>query len=134
MSDPTSFFMGWLVDPQDRAALLARFPARYARVVAHHVTLKFGDRAAAPPTETMGEIVGEADDGAGVQALVVRIGGTTVRPDGGTYHVTWSLAEGREARESNSVIAERGWEALPAPIAVRLHPQGFERAGSSSAS
>jgi hypothetical protein len=128
MSDPTSFYVGWLVDAGDREALLARFAPRYPIVVAHHVTFKFGDQGVALPTETSGEIVGEADDGLGVQALVVRIGGTTERPDGATYHVTWSLAEGREARESNAVIAERGWRPLASPVPVRLHPQGFERA------
>ena len=127
MSDPTAFYVGWLVDPEDRAALLARFAPRYGLVVAHHVTLKFGERAAALPTETKGEIVGEADDGRGVQALVTRIGGTTERPDGGVYHITWSLAEGREARESNAVIAERGWLPLDEPVPVRLHPRGFAR-------
>jgi hypothetical protein len=132
MSDPTAFFMGWLVDAQDQTELLARIPARYELVVAHHVTLKFGDRTVPVPTDTAGEIVGEADDGTGVQALVVRIGGATTRPDGGTYHVTWSLAAGRAARESNEVIARCGWRALPASISVELHPQGFERTGSSA--
>ena len=128
MNDPTTFYVGWLVDPADREALLVRFPPRYPVVVAHHVTFKFGDRAAGPPTETSGEIVGEADDGLGVQALVVRIGGTTARPGGGTYHITWSLAQGREARESNAVIAERGCTPLARPASLALHPQGFERA------
>jgi hypothetical protein len=127
MSDPKGFYVGWLVDPADREALLARFAPRYPLVVAHHVTFKFGDRGAALPTETSGEIVGEADDGLGVQALVVRIGGSTARPDGGTYHITWSLAEGRAARESNAVIAERGWTPFAAPAPVRLHPQGLDR-------
>lgn len=131
MSDPTAFYVGWLVEPDDRTALLTRFPPHYPLVVAHHVTLKFGDRTAALPAETSGEIVGETDDGLGVQALVVRIGGTERRPDGGTYHITWSLAEGREARESNAVIAERGWRAVEA-APVRLFPQGFERQGGSS--
>ena len=132
MSDPTAFYVGWLVDIEDRTALLARFPPRYPVVVAHHVTLKFGDRAAVAPTEAEGKVVGEADDGAGVQALVVRIGGTTARPDGGTYHITWSLAEGREARESNAVIADLGWTRLAEPAPVRLHPGGFERSAGSS--
>ena len=126
MSDPTAFYVGWLVDPEDRAALLSRFPPRYPRVVAHHVTLKFGDRAAGLPDASSGEIVGEADDSLGVQALVVRIGGTEQRPDRGTYHVTWSLAEGREARESNAVIAEQGWRPVEV-TPVRLHPRVFER-------
>jgi hypothetical protein len=125
MSGAKSFYTGWLVDPADREELLQRFPPRYAEVVAHHVTQKFGDRQATPPVETSGEIVGFADDGQGVQALVVRIGGTTDRPDGSTYHITWSLGPGRKAKESNDVIARRGWTVLPAPVPVRLEPRPF---------
>jgi hypothetical protein len=125
VSDPKSFYTGWLVDPADRDALLQRFPPRYAEVVAHHVTQKFGDRQASVPTETAGEIVGEADDGKGVQALVVRIGGTTDRPDGSTYHITWSLGPGRKAKESNDVIARRGWTVWHMPVPVRLEPRPF---------
>ena len=123
MSDPTSFYTGWLVDPAEREALLARFPPRYPRVVAHHVTLKFGDETAQPPGETVGQIVGEADDGLGVQALVVAIDGASARPDGGLFHVTWSLADGREARDSNDVIAALGWTTLDAPIPIGLIPK-----------
>ncbi|HEX3363806.1 hypothetical protein [Phenylobacterium sp.] len=122
MADPTHVYTGWLVDPAAREVLLARIPPRYPVVVAHHVTLKFG-AAAAPPAETLGEIVGVADDGVGVQALVVAIGGGPSRPDGGTFHITWSLAEGREARESNDVIAALAWTPIAPPIPVRLIPK-----------
>jgi hypothetical protein len=125
LSDAKTFQTGWLLDPRDREALLEAFPARYEEVVAHHVTQKFGDVAAAPPSETAGEIVGVADDGRGVQAMVVRIGGTTERPDGSTYHITWSLAPGRRAWESNPVIARSGWSRLPQPIPIRLEPRPF---------
>jgi hypothetical protein len=124
MTDAKGFYTGWLLDPEDREALLQRFPPTYPRAVAHHVTLKFGPDPVLP-TETAGEVVGVADDGRGVQALVVRIGGTTDRPDGSTYHITWSLAPGREARESNTVIARRGFTWLPAPIPIRLDPRPF---------
>lgn len=114
---------GWKLDAEDREALLARFPARYARTVADHVTLRFGTDAATPlPVATRGEIVGEADDGQGVQALVVRIGGTTERGDGSRFHITWSLAEGRAAKESNEVIAAHGWRAIAPSVPVRLTP------------
>lgn len=122
MSDPTHVYTGWLVDPDERAGLLARFPPRYANVVAHHVTLKFGEAAAQAPGDVAAEIVGEADDGAGVQALVVAIDGAVARPDGGTFHITWSLADGREARESNEVIAAGCWSLLGAPEPLRLIP------------
>lgn len=120
-------FVGWALDGAEREALLQRFPPRYPNVVADHVTLKFGDRAAALPTAVAGEIVGEADDGLGVQALVVRIGGTTERPDGSTYHITLSLAPGRQAKESNEVIARLGWRDLAEPVPVSLQPRTYPR-------
>lgn len=117
-------FIGWEVDRHQRDALLQHFPPAYANVIADHVTLKLG-LAGKPvlPHETQGRIVGFADDGGGVQAAVVAIDGTTDRPDGSTYHITWSLADGREAKESNDVIAARGWTPLPAPVPVSLHPK-----------
>jgi hypothetical protein len=118
-------FIGWALDRGEREILLTRFPPRYGQAVADHVTLKFAPGEAGLPTETEGEIVGEADDGAGVQALVVRIAGTTDRPDGSTYHITWSLADGREAKESNQVIREHGWHAFDQPVPVRLQPQAY---------
>lgn len=115
--------IGWLVDEADRDRLLARIPPAYPHVIAHHVTLRRprGKDDAAPPADSA-EVVGVADDGEGVQALVVRLNGTTDRPDGSTYHITWSLAPGRDAKESNDVIAERGWTPLPEPLPVRLTP------------
>lgn len=118
-------FVGWSLDRGQRGALLRRFPPRYAEAVADHVTLKFGDAQARLPTETSGEIVGVADDGRGVQAMVVQIGGTTDRPDGSTYHITWSLGPGRKAKESNEVIAQFGWMRFPEPIPVKLEPKGY---------
>ena len=118
--------IGWLVDETQRLDLLARFAPVYPQVVAHHVTLKSGVPDTEPlPPQVQAEIVGEADDGEGVQALVVRLDGSTDRPDGSTFHITWSLAEGRRARESNDVIAARGWKPVP-PTPVRLIPTRFQ--------
>jgi hypothetical protein len=117
--------IGWLVDEAQRPPLLARFTPIYAKTIAHHLTLQANVSESEPlPGEVRAEIVGEADDGKGVQALVVEIDGTTDRPDGSTYHITWSLAEGRKARESNDVIRDHGWtptERTP----VRLIPGRF---------
>ena len=115
--------VGWKLDADDREALLARFPPRYAETVADHVTLRFGTDDATPlPTATAGEVVGEADDDAGVQALVVRIEGTTERGDGSHFHITWSLAPGRAAKESNQVISRLRWQAVGEVIPIRLTP------------
>ncbi|WP_447762906.1 hypothetical protein [Sphingopyxis panaciterrae] len=118
---------GWKLPEPDRAALLDRFPAHYPRVVADHVTLRFDTDEATPlPLARAGAIVGEADDGAGVQALVMRIGGSTERGDGSHYHITWSLAPGREAKESNDVIAAHGWARIDPALVVSLDPARWE--------
>ena len=57
--------------------------------------------------------------------MVVSINRTTDRPDGSTYHITWSLAEGRRARESNAVLKEQGWEKLDRPIPIKVRPKRF---------
>ena len=117
---------GWKLPRDERKRLLEMFPPKYERVIADHVTLQSGASADAPlPPEVGAEIVGHADDGKGVECLVVAIDGTTDRPDGSTYHITWSLADGRRARESNDVLKERGWEELDHPIPIKLEPGRF---------
>lgn len=118
--------IGWKLDPHQRRELLQQFPPTYGQIVADHVTLAAkvaGD--AALPFETEGRIVGRSDDGKGVEALVVAIGGTTHRPDGSRYHITWSLSEGRRAVESNIVIRDCGWDTLELPMPVLLIPARF---------
>ena len=105
---------GWKLPPDERQMLLQRFPPKYENVVADHVTLRVGATPQTPlPRKPQSRVVGRADDG------------TTDRPDGSTYHITWSLGPGRSARESNDVLRDKGWEALPAPIEIELEPARF---------
>ena len=120
---------GWEIDHDDRMRLLDLLAPAYPDVVADHVTLNSHVGPDAPlPQPAAGEIIGEADDGQGVQAMVVRVDGTTDRPGGGTYHITWSLDRdrGRAPIESNDVIASQGWKPLAEPLRVALHPARFE--------
>jgi hypothetical protein len=118
--------IGWKLDREQRKELLQQFTPKFRNVVADHVTLQAKvAKDAALPEETLGEIVGRVDDGQGVEALVVSIGGTTDRPDGSTYHITWSLEDGRRAKESNDVIAEHGWTGIDLPMPVKLRPARF---------
>lgn len=118
--------IGWSLPADERTRLLARFPPKYEQVVADHVTLAAQVGAGAPlPRERSAEIVGISDDGAGVEALVVAIGGTNDRPDGSSYHLTWSLGEGREAVESNAVIRDFGWRPVSPPLTLRIEPARY---------
>ena len=119
MSDP---ILGWKLDLAGRAELLARFPPVYAETVADHVTFGRKSKAPAMPTAGRATVVGRADDGRGLEALVVEVNGTTGRWDGGTYHVTWSLGPGRKAKESNEVIAAQGWQPVDGRPGAGLIP------------
>ena len=114
---------GWKLDREQRETLLRDHPPRYAEAVADHVTLEVGGEAL--PPDVSAAVVGRVDDGAGVEAMVVTIDGATDRPDGSTYHITWSLGPGRRAVESNDVIRECGWQAFDSPIPVTLIPARF---------
>lgn len=117
---------GWKVDAKQRDELLVRFRPRYAKAIADHVTLKANVPSSARiPKPATCRIVGHADDGEGVEAYVVEIDGTIARPGGGTFHITWSLAEGRKAKESNDVIAQRGFVRLDDAVQVRVEPASF---------
>lgn len=124
MAEPGSV-VGWLLAERDREKLLQQFPPKYENVVAHHVTMKTQAGQEPVPPEVKAEMVGRTDDESGVEAMVVAIDGTTDRPDGSTYHITWSLGEGRRARESNDVLKGRGWEEFDHPIPISLEPGRF---------
>jgi hypothetical protein len=119
---------GWKLDRADRARLLERFPPVWPEVIADHVTLMSPKaKQTASATSCQGEVIGHVNDGQGLQALVVQIGGTTVRPDGSTYHITWSIdrKRGRKPVESNAVLARLGWEPLDRRIAITLIPASW---------
>ena len=124
MAKPGSV-IGWLLAEDDREKLLHQFPPKFEKTVAHHVTLKSEAERDPLPADVTAEVVGRTDDESGVEAMIVAIDGTTGRPDGSTYHITWSLGDGRRARESNDVIRERGWQKLGQPIPVKVQPGRF---------
>jgi hypothetical protein len=118
---------GWKLPEVERELLLRRFPPKYENVVADHVTLRTGATSDTPLPDkpTTSKVIGRADDGDSLECLVVELDGTTDRPDGSTYHITWSLEPGRKARESNDVLRDKGWDYIEAPIPVELEPARF---------
>jgi hypothetical protein len=117
---------GWKLLLVERDQLLRRFPPQYENVIADHVTWRRGATSKTPlPRKPNARIIGRADDGRGLECLVVELDGTTDRPDGSTYHITWSLGADREARESNDVLRDQGWKRIGAPITILLEPARF---------
>ncbi|RYD64491.1 MAG: hypothetical protein EOP83_09585 [Verrucomicrobiaceae bacterium] len=101
-------YNGWAMDVGERDRFLVQFPPLYPNVIAHHVTHQFNVGEADPrPGTPEAYVVGWIDDPElYVQALVIEINGTTVRPDGLTYHLTWSNdhSKGARAKHSNDAL------------------------------
>lgn len=105
-------YTAYVLDAKSRRELSKHFPPKYPETVGHHVTVKFGVSKDTPtPRPAELKVVGYADDGEGLEALVVSVDGKTVRPDGGIYHITWSLdrSKGRKPVHSNELV-KRGHE------------------------
>ena len=117
--------IGWRLDPRVRSKLLKRLVPAWPDVIANHMTLDMEAEPDAPlPEARQAKIVGAIDDGEGVQALVVSIAGATQRPDGGTYHITWSIdaLNNRRSIQSNGVIARLGWRAFDKSVDIEIIP------------
>lgn len=116
--------IGWKLDREQREELLRRFPPRYPDAIADHVTLQTDAERAELPEPVEAAIVGRADDHDSLECMVAAIDGTTDRPDGSTFHITWSLdrAKGREARESNDLLKEQGWTRFDQAIPIAIQP------------
>lgn len=119
--------IGWKLDRRQREELLGRFPPRYDDVIADHVTLQSHALDKPLPAAVEAKIVGRADDGDSLECMVVTVDGSTDRPDGSIFHITWSLdkSKGREAKDSNDVLKERGWTAIEEPVPVSIEPARF---------
>jgi len=101
-------YTAYVLTEEAREVLLEKYPQKYETFIGHHVTVDFGvpENAALPDGEWI-KVIGEADSGDGLQALVVSVDGDTQRPDGKTYHITWSLdKEKYKPVDSNELIAD----------------------------
>jgi hypothetical protein len=72
-------------------------------------------------------VVGYAYDEAGIEALVVEVDGSVVRPDGKTFHITWSLDReaGFKPVKSNDLIASKGYRKISNPINITATAKFF---------
>lgn len=108
-------YEAFVLTEDSRQHLKSIFPPKYPKWFGHHVTHRFpATKGEMTPydDQTRGdfEVIGYAHDD-GIEALVVRVPGHNRRPDGGVYHLTWSLdpAKGKKPVHSNAVIREKGW-------------------------
>lgn len=115
-------YIAYNLSPESKADLLRLFPPKFEKVVAHHATHQFGvDSSAALPERKPLKVVGYASDDK-LECAVVEVGGSTNRPDGGTYHITLSLGAGASAKMSNELLKEKGWEPIESTLLLASDP------------
>lgn len=105
-------YVGFEIQPQSRSEILKKFPPKFPKVFAHHITYQFGVSATATPDQPSKiEVVGYAS-GSGIEALVIEVDGKNVRPDGGVFHMTLSLDPSfRKPKDSNDLLSS-GWDKI----------------------
>ena len=110
----------FVVDGGDRERLAHKFPPKFPDFIGHHITHRFGIR----PNGNYGEqmvvhLVGYACNDIGLEAFVVAVNGNTTRPDGKTYHLTWSLdrTKGFKPVDSGGLV-EGKWQPIDPPLPI----------------
>jgi len=121
-------YIAFELDKKSRNILKQQFPPKYADFIGHHITYNPGakktDKIPHEPKSVV--VVGYADDGESIEALVVEVNGKALRPDGKAYHITWSIdrSKGRKPAHSNALVAQ-GFETV-APIGIKAKPDIFK--------
>ena len=117
-------YTAYVLDNASREQLLAKFPPKYPKEVAHHITVEYPapENAVAPPAAKV-NVVGYVDSGDGLEALVVSVNGKSERPDGKTYHITWSLDPTKYSpKDSNELIQKKKFTLVRA-LPVQTTPE-----------
>lgn len=119
-------YTGYELSSSSRKKLRTLFPPIYPNFLGHHITEKFGETNPdnIPETPTDVKVVGYVNDNKGIEGLLVSIDGSTKRPDGSMYHITWSLdsSKGYKPAHTNKIIGKA--KDVP-PINIDASPKFF---------
>ncbi len=113
----------WMVDQYSKTQILNIFGQKHPDLIGHHITYMFGKQAVLPNTaiiNLIGHCITET-----IECFIAEIDGSVVRPDGGIYHLTWSLdkAKGAKPVDSNRAIETNGFKHLTNPISIKATPK-----------
>ena len=119
-------YTAYALTQKSRKVLYLLYPPKYPEFIGHHITEEFGvPKDAAPPDEpVLVQVVGYIDNGDGVEGFVVEIDGSSDRPSGGKYHITWSIYRERGYKPFNT--NEYTGDAEPIkPVTIEVTPEVF---------
>ncbi len=111
---------------ESRSILEDKFPPKYDKFIGHHVTIEFGVPSDTPlPEPASVKLLGKKDSGDGLEVIVVSVNGDVKRPDGGIYHITWSLDPDKYApKDSNDLLSDTAHRYIMClPLHIDTDPQ-----------
>lgn len=111
-------YLAFVLSDNARSMLLLSFRPKFSKVYVHHVTVEFR-----LTQEKLDKILQELGDPKKVvltgfsrsdhlELATVTLNGKTKRPDGGTYHITYSLDPPKKPVDSNQLLLATGGEAM----------------------
>lgn len=127
-------YTGYEIEAGSRQKLATLFPPKYPNFMGHHITEAFGVKDGSVPEQPRRVlVVSHIDNGEDVEGFVVSIDGSSKRPDGGTYHLTWSLDRSNGAKPVHTNNHIDSAEPLKQPIEIDVSAKFFTGAGQSYA-
>ena len=118
-------YTAYVLTAETREALEEKYPPTYPEFIGHHITVDFGLPEDAPvPEEADNKLLGIKDSGDGIEALLVTVNGETKRPDGKSYHITWSLdREHYKPVDSNALVESYQRHIMSLPYELETTPE-----------
>lgn len=107
-------YLAFVLSENARAILLLSFHPRFSKVYAQHVTVEF--KLTAEKLEAIKKQFGSRLKvtatgmcrSSVIECVTIRVNGDTRRPDGGTYHLTYSLELPKRPVDSNELLLAFG--------------------------
>lgn len=122
-------YQAYLVPRRVIDTLAVGFPPRFSKFNPHHVTITYGVTQQEPLPQGMAqiEVVGYASDRKGLETFICKVNGTETRPDGLTYHITWSYdpKQGYEPKHATDIITQYGWVPVRTGVEWKAEAEFF---------
>ncbi len=119
-----NMYTAYVLTDAAREKLVEKFPPKYEKFIGHHVTIQFGvPKDTQTPDPANIRVIGRADTGDGLEALVVSVDGSQDRPDGKTYHITWSLDPDKYKPVDSNNLVQNARFSLSMPVSIETTPQ-----------
>jgi hypothetical protein len=117
-------YIAYNLTDKSRGEILANFPPKFSKVVAHHITLEFGvdDLIPLPSIPQKAEVIGYACNDK-IECLVVRVDGQTRRnSDGKLLHITLSHSIEAKPVMSNELLMDVEYTSVT-PLSIEVVPK-----------